>query len=284
LKLDSRVKLFLLKALYMNDISSSFIATLTRSLGNRHLDFHEKLTFIQDQNKDKINYLSAGVCIPIFYDAGQFYIQLIKRSLKVSQPGDLSFPGGMLSPMKDNLLECFISWGFIPIMRRNKHLFLNHYESKVRRIIKLFLASALREAWEEIRMNPCRLIYLGPLPTYTLKMFRRVIFPSVCFIQKQSKYRLNDEVERIINIPLRLFFDEGSYFRLAVEMPERGEQGEEFPCLLFRERNGTQEHILWGATFYLIMNLLEIVYNLQVPPIPESRTIKKTLLANYHHS
>jgi len=268
----------------MNETSSSFIATLTQSLRNRHLDFQERFAFIKDQNKHKISYLSAGVCIPIFYDAGQFYIRLIKRSLKVSQPGDLSFPGGMLSPMKDNLLECFISLGIIPILRRNKHLLLNHYDSNVRRIIKLFLASALREAWEEIGINPCRLIYLGPLPTYTLKMFRRVIFPSVCFLQKQSEYRLNDEVDRIIDMPLTLFFDERSYFRLAVEIPERGEQDEEFPCLLFLDRNGTQEHILWGATFYLIMNLLEIVYDLKIPPIPETRTIKKTLLADYHHS
>ena len=267
----------------MNDISLSFIATLTQSLGNRHLDFHEKFTFIEDQNKRKINYLSAGVCMPIFYDAGQFYIQLIKRSSKVSQPGDLSFPGGMLSPLKDHLLKFFISTGIVPIIHDNRHLKMHLYDRQVRRILTLFLASALREAWEEIGMNPYHLIYLGPLPTYTLTMFQRIIFPSVCFLRKPTGFRLNDEVDRIVNIPLTLFFDELCYFRLIVEMPHLREQGGEFPALLFQERNG-EEHILWGATFFLMMKLLEIVYDFHLPSIPPERTIKKTLVPDYHHN
>lgn len=266
----------------MNDISSSFIATLTQTLGNQRLDFLDQFIFIREQNKRKIPYLSAGVCMPIFYDGGQFYIQLIKRSSKVSQPGDLSFPGGMLSPLKDNLLKFLISAGIIPTIRYNKHLMLNHYDRRTRRIITLFLASALREAWEEVGMNPGRLIYLGPLPTYTLKMFQRVIFPSVCFLKQQSGYRLNDEVDRIINMPLTFFFDDSCYFRLAVEMAQRNDHVEEFPCLLFQERNG-EEHILWGATFFLIMKLMEIVYDFHIPTIPQEKTIKKTLLADYHH-
>ena len=146
----------------------------------------------------------------------------------------------------------------------------------------LFLASAIREAWEEVHINPFRLIYLGPLPTYTLKMFQRVIFPSVCFLESKSHYQLNDEVDGIIDMPLSAFLNESNYHRLYIEMPKTPDCQKEFPCLLFKEANG-EEHILWGATFFLIMNFLQIVHDFQIPAIPAERYISKTLLPEYHH-
>jgi len=80
----------------------SFIESVTRSLGTCTLDFHEKKVFIDNQKKNRVDYLAAGVCMPFYHYAGEFHVQLIKRSSKVSQPGDLSFPGGMLSPFQDN--------------------------------------------------------------------------------------------------------------------------------------------------------------------------------------
>jgi 8-oxo-dGTP pyrophosphatase MutT (NUDIX family) len=267
----------------MSDIILSFIATITQSLGNRTLDFYEKTVFIHDQNNHHVNYLSAGVCMSFYYHSGEFYVQLIKRSAKVSQPGDLSFPGGMLSPIKDNLLKHLISVGIIPLFNNNPYLAINKSDKKTSRLMTLFLASAIREAWEEIRMNPFNLIYLGSLPTYTLKMFHRIIFPSVCFLKSQSHYHMNDEVDRIINIPLSAFFNELNYYRLYVEVPHISGHKEEFPCLLFKERNG-EEHLLWGATFFLIMDFLKIVRNFHPPSIPSERSIKKILLPDYHHN
>jgi 8-oxo-dGTP pyrophosphatase MutT (NUDIX family) len=271
-----------MQSFIMNDAISSFIADVTQSLGNQPLDFYEKTVFIQEQNKNHRNYLSAGVCMPFYYHSHEFYIQLIKRSVRVSQPGDLSFPGGMLSPFKDHILKYLISSGIIPLMKNNRHLVINKRDHNNTRLMTLFLASAIREAWEEVRMNPFNLIYLGTLPTYTLKMFHRVIFPSVCFLKSESCYRMNEEVDSIIDIPLSAFFIELNYYRLHIELPHISDHKEEFPCLLFKDKNG-EVHVLWGATFFLIMNFLHIVWNFQHPSIPPERLIKKTLLPEYHH-
>jgi 8-oxo-dGTP pyrophosphatase MutT (NUDIX family) len=267
----------------MNEIVSSFISTVTQSLGKQPIDFHERNVFIREQLDRHIHYLAAGVCMPLYYNGGEFYIQLIKRSATVSQPGDLSFPGGMLSPVKDNVLKYLISSGIIPLLKNNKYLDINKRNNYDDRLIILYLSSAVREAWEEVRINPFHLVYLGSLPSYTLKMFHRVIFPSVCFLKSKSNYRLNDEVDRIIDIPLSTFLNESNYFRLCIEMPQAPGRKEAFPCLLFRESSG-EEHILWGATFFLIMSFLETVYDFRIPTVPTERSIKKTLLPDYHRN
>ena len=266
----------------MNETQTSFIERLTQSLQNPHIDFHEKYLLIRNQQGKETKYLSAGVCMPIFSEADRFYFQLIKRSAKVSQPGDLSFPGGMLNPIQDYPLRYMITSGIIPVIRRNRFLAVKQYPPHNMRAMTLFLANALREAWEEVGMNPYHLVYLGSLPTYTLKTFHRVIFPSVCFVTgQQARYRLNEEVDRIVNLPLTICFDESNYFQLIIEMPAGSpEPVEKFPCLLFKDESG-YEHILWGATFALVMGLLEVVYDFHIPAIPDEKSIKKTLLPNY---
>ena len=269
---------------FINQDASSFISFVTQSLATHHLDFYEKKVFIDNQKKNHVDYLSAGVCMPLYYYSGEFHVQLIKRSSKVSQPGDLSFPGGMLSPFQDNLLMHLISLGIIPIIRNNSELQLKEKDKKTRRLMILFLASAIREAWEEVRLNPFDVIYLGSLPAYSLKIFRRIIFPSVCFITKKPRFQISDEVDRLIHIPLSVFFNDLHYRRLFVEIPNWSDgKVEEFPSLLFKDKDGT-EHLLWGATFFLMMHFLEIVCNFHPPVIPAESVLTKALAPNYHHN
>jgi len=268
---------------FINQDAPSFISSVTRSLGTYALDFYEKKVFIDHQKQNHLDYLSAGVCMPFYFHSGEFHVQLIKRSSKVSQPGDLSFPGGMLSPLQDNLLKHLISFGIIPVLRGNAGLRLRERDRKTRRLMILFLASAIREAWEEVRLNPFDVIYLGSLPAYTLKIFQRIIFPSVCFITRKPRFQMSDEVDRLLHIPLSVFFNDLHYHRLLVEIPHLSNRKEEFPSLLFRDKDGT-EHLLWGATFFLMMNFLEIVCNFHPPIIPPERTMTKILLPDYHHN
>jgi len=268
---------------FINQDASSFISSVSQSLGTHTLDFCEKKVFIDDQKRKHVNYLSAGVCMPFYYYAGEFHVQLIKRSLKVSQPGDLSFPGGMLSPFQDNILMHLISSGIIPVLHGSAELKLSERDKKTRRLIILYLASAIREAWEEVRLNPFHLIYLGSLPAYSLKIFRRIIFPSVCFITKKPRFQISDEVDRLIHIPLSAFFNDLNYHRLLVEIPQLSNCEEEFPGLLFKDKEGT-EHLLWGATFFLMMRFLEMVCEFQLPVIPTERVIKKVLVPEYQHN
>ncbi len=221
--------------------------------------------------------------MPFYYYAGGFYVQLIKRSLTVSQPGDLSFPGGMMSPVKDRILRFAITSGMLPIIKRNPALNFDREDPQTFGLQMLFLASAVREAWEEVRLNPYHIVYLGPLPTYTLQFFQRIIFPSVCFIGKKSRYQMNEEVERLVRIPLAAFFNPDNYYRLLVQSAHSNVHRECFPCLLFKDKRN-EEHILWGATFFLMMNFLRIVYRYEVPAIPKDRFLNKTLSPGYHRN
>jgi hypothetical protein len=53
----------------------------------------------------------------------------------------------------------------------------------------------------------------------------------------------------------------------------------EFPCLIHEDDDG--EEILWGATFYIIMNFLRIVFDFQLPNLHSRRIRKKTLNPDY---
>ncbi len=85
------------------------------------------------------------------------------------------------------------------------------------RIIKLFLANAVRESWEETGLSPWNISFLGPLPCYSLFLFRRTIFPLVGFAKKRWNFCPNVEVESIVEIPLMAFLDESNYALYNVE-------------------------------------------------------------------
>jgi len=77
--------------------------------------------------------------------------------------------------------------------------------------ITLFLANAVRESWEEIRLSPFNIRFLGPLPSYSLHLFTRTIFPVVCLVEKKWKFHPNREVEKMVEIPLQSFYNEDNY-------------------------------------------------------------------------
>jgi hypothetical protein len=151
-------------------------------------------------------------------------------------------------------------------------------------LISLFLTNAIREAWEEIGLNPFNVRYLGALPSYELSMYRRTIFPLVAFMPDEQNLRPNYEVERIVEIPLDAFLDESSYGRFTAVSAEGKATADEdangAPCLVHRDHNGKEE-ILWGATFFVIMSFLKTVIGFRPPePLPE-RIVKKILPPHY---
>ncbi|MGZ3594989.1 MAG: hypothetical protein ACXWMV_05870, partial [Syntrophales bacterium] len=152
------------------------------------------------------------------------------------------------------------------------------------RIIKLFLANAAREAWEETGLSPWNISFLGPLPTYSLFLFRRTIFPLVGFAKERWEFCPNLEVESIVEIPLTAFFDESNYALYNVETSSEVRTARQrpngFPCLVTRDSAGKEE-VLWGATFYIIMNFIKIVFNLDTPDPGSKRVINRTLGPDY---
>jgi len=267
------------------------IDLIVERLGRVPIDYEERVDFIRSRNGTADRWLAAGVILLIHYHEeagrdGQFLLQLIKRSSIVPQPGDLSCPGGMLHPSTDVLLKRLIAMGLLPILGGKALSLARSRGLSTFDHVSLFLANALREAWEEIRVNPFNIRFLGPLPSRELYVFSRIIFPVVGLVKRDWGFQPNREVERIVEIPLKYFFDKDHYGTLTVEIDtpvhfrHQVEPLRDFPCFLFTPPGGKEE-ILWGATMSIIMNFLEIVFDFKLPDGISDRVVRKSLRSDY---
>jgi len=250
------------------------------------LDYKEKYRQIKHSSKTAAPQLAAGVVLLLNYKQmssgnSEYVFQLIKRSSRVSQAGDISCPGGMLHPMTDKLLSSVFTTGLFPALSSEISRATLDKDRESVHLIRLFLSNAIREAWEEIGLNPLHVSFLGALPCYSLSLIARTIFPTVCLTPEPFAFRLSSEVEKILEIPLRVFFDASQYALLELETPYSDPlHSNQFPCIILTDAQGEKE-ILWGATFYIITNFLRIISNNSLP-VPDSPSIfKKVLSKNY---
>jgi 8-oxo-dGTP pyrophosphatase MutT (NUDIX family) len=270
-----------------------FLARVTDRLGTYPSDFRHEINQIILSERTATPRLAAGVLLPLLFrgspgrglsKAGEFVFRLIKRSSLVSQPGDLSCPGGMIHPVIDRLLRPLLIHGPFPIIRGPARAYALKQGPKSFRITTLFLANALRETWEEIRLPPCRVRYLGPLPTYSLARFRRTIFPLAGYVENAGPPRPNREVEKIVEIPLTAFFQEELIGCYTLSVPDPAEAGKslsiQHPCLIHRSPDGGEE-ILWGATFHILFRFLAIVMDYQLPDWSKGPVIQRALRPDY---
>jgi 8-oxo-dGTP pyrophosphatase MutT (NUDIX family) len=266
---------------------TEFPAMIIAKLGSRHSDFQETFQRIHVGGKTDQRHRAAGVLLPLLFreaspgGMGRFVFQLIKRSSLVPQPGDLSLPGGMLHPALDRLLRPILLYGPFPILRGAARTYALQQQTPAFRFITLFLTNALRESWEEIRLSPARVRFLGPLPTYSLTLFRRTIFPLVGFVENPKPPRPNREVEKIVEIPLSSFYREDHFGCFRIGGPgSRGRESLEYPCLIHRDSDGAEE-VLWGATFFIIVSFLGIVMNFRLPEWRNGPIIVRNLRPDY---
>ncbi len=262
----------------------NFTSVISSKLDEISIDYLEKHSQIRRANSQGASHLEAGVVVLLNYIEKRknpgYVFQLIKRSSKVAQGGDISCPGGILHPSVDNFFSIFLKTGMIPAMRGIKH---KYRDKNILSLIRLFLANSLREAWEEIGLNPYNVSFLGALPTYSLSSFTRTIYPLVCLTHNPFKYKLNSEVEKVVEIPLSFFFETSNYAWLQVTTPEGSNAYDEtskFPCLTIPGKKGDYD-ILWGATFHIITNFLNIILDKQLPVPPADRIFKKIITENY---
>jgi len=271
-----------------------FLTLVVKRLGRCSLDYTEKMRFIQTTRKTENAHFAAGVLLLLYFKSiesmpgnnnkGEFFFQLIKRSSKVTQPGDLSCPGGLLHNFLDPLLRPLITSGLISPLQGDGLKYVQMRDIDTSRIITLFLTNAVRETWEETGLRPWEILFLGPLPSYSLHLFRRTIFPLVGFVKREWHFHPNQEVDSIVEIPLMNFFDESNYGLYHIETSNQlntnKQYPREFPCLITRDHQGKEE-ILWGATFTIILNFLKIVLNFEIPDLHKKRIIKRTLGPEY---
>jgi 8-oxo-dGTP pyrophosphatase MutT (NUDIX family) len=193
---------------------------------------------------------------------------LNKRSARVRQPGDLCCPGGSVSPRFDFWAARVLGLPGGPLARWPYWRPWRRHRPLEARWLALYCATALREAYEEMRLNPFRVRFLGPLPQQRLVLFSRLIYPLAAWIPHQPRFKPNWEVERIVYIPLRSLMNPESYIRYRLTMagsvdsagPERVR---EVPGFQWRAAHGPE--LLWGATFRITMDFLKLVFGFKPP-------------------
>jgi len=271
----------------------AFLDLVIEKLAHSPIDFLEKAPGHGDAPGVSPVRRTAGVLLLLNFNEkepysrsphGDFHFLLIKRSSTVAQPGDLSCPGGMLSPVWDSLLDKLVRGGCFPNLKGRGLAYAAARDKEIYRLITLYLTNAMREAWEEIRLSPFNLRFLGPLSTYDLLLFKRTIFPLVGFTKHPWRVNTNHEVEQIIEIPLRSFFDQANFGRYIIGFRDPQQSADlrygEFPCLICRDSQD-HEQILWGATFYIIINFLKTVCGYELDPSRSQRIIRRHLPDNY---
>ena len=171
----------------------------------------------------------------------------------------------------------------LPAIRGRRSTHIQSGDKETASLIHLFLTNALRESWEEIGLNPFNIKFLGALPSYSLTLFARTIFPVVCLTRKPFKYRISSEVEKILEIPVSYFFNGDNYATLDIQT-SLGKETEpldyQLPCLTIPDVQGGED-ILWGATFNIINNFLRIISDNSLPSPSSSRIFNKVLTTNY---
>jgi 8-oxo-dGTP pyrophosphatase MutT (NUDIX family) len=162
---------------------------------------------------------AAAVLIPLFERDGELHIVYIRRSDHVaSHRGQVAFPGGRVEPVDATLLD-----------------------------------AALREAHEEVGIDPATVDVVGGLPTMHTTTSGIIVAPFVGVIPSDAQLKPDpSEVAEIFDVPLSALRDMN--FRGDYEFnPDGRPRGSKFPAILY----GGQ--IIWGLTLRITINLLEIL-------------------------
>jgi 8-oxo-dGTP pyrophosphatase MutT (NUDIX family) len=254
-----------------------------KKLEGSAIDYLEKHHQIMKANSNGGKHLPAGVIVLLFFKKTEYVFQLIRRSDTVAQGGDISCPGGILEKSIDEMLHhILLKTRLIQTVDNRSLDALPNRDPQTASLIRLFLMNGLREAWEEIGLSPLNVSFLGPLPTYSLTYFERTIFPIVCLVKEDYNVQMSSEVSKVLEIPVRIFFDPSSYAMLEIQPTTDDSHlhyNVKFPCLVIENEDGRD--ILWGATFNILTNFLKIVTDESIPMIKPNRIVSKVLSPHY---
>lgn len=166
---------------------------------------------------DRSDLIRAAVLVPIT-DRGEPHLLFTKKSEGVPHHrGQFSFPGGVVEERDRSRVE-----------------------------------TALREAWEEIRLPARAVEVLGLLDDTETRATPFVITPVVGLVRETVAFEPDGrEIERIIEVPLAALRDP-SIFR--TEVWER--DGASHPVLFFQV---SPRDVIWGATARILRQFLDLL-------------------------
>jgi len=211
-------------------------------------------------------------------------IVMNKRSLRVRQPGDLCFPGGRVAPRLDSCLARLFALPFASLGRWAYWAYWKKNHRRQADIMATLWATGLRESFEEMRLNPFGVRFLGVLAPQPLVMFRRTIYPLVGWIERQKRFYPNWEVDKVLYVPLRDLLNPNHYCRYRLRMannPGRrpAESIQNYPC--FRLQGQHRKDVLWGATYRITISFLEHIFGFEPPAFDTLPLVEGTLDESY---
>ncbi len=163
--------------------------------------------------------LSAVLCL-LYPINTELHLVLMRRNEdKTAHSGQVSFPGGRKEPSDDTLL-----------------------------------ATALREAEEEIGINKTHVQILGALTPIYIPVSNYNVFPYIGFSIAKPEFKPNaNEVAHVLEIPLRLLFDKTKKTITDVISP-----ASKIKIKNVNAYQLSQDVLIWGATA-MILSELEVL-------------------------
>jgi 8-oxo-dGTP pyrophosphatase MutT (NUDIX family) len=169
----------------------------------------------QPPSKESLmNQKSAAVLVPLFERAGDLHAIFIRRSDRVaSHRGQVAFPGGRVETLDRDLL-----------------------------------ATALREAHEEVNLPPSAVLVLGGMPVLSTLASGISVAPFVGLIDDTADLRPDpNEVAEIFDVPLTALAD--SCHRGLYQWGDSAK----YPAILYGRQT------IWGLTLRITDHLLQIL-------------------------
>lgn len=159
----------------------------------------------------------SSVLLLLFPEGDHLYICLTKRpSTMKHHPGQISFPGGKLEKDDDSAL-----------------------------------VAALREAREEVGIDPASVEILGKLSDLYVEVSQFSIQPFLAWAEVKPEFNVNyDEVEALILLPLDLVMEDNIIAETEMETVTG-----RLPIKYYPFNN----EMIWGATAMILSELVEIL-------------------------
>lgn len=168
----------------------------------------------------------SGVLLLLFPDKGQIYLCLIKRpSTMTHHPGQISFPGGKVEK-EDPSAEM----------------------------------AALREAQEEVGIDPTFVRIIGKLSELYVEVSKFLIHPFIAWADKKPDFIVNkDEVDELILLPINELVANETIMETDMDTVTGRLRIKYYPF---------NSQIIWGATAMILSELIEILKKIQSSLMP----------------
>lgn len=167
---------------------------------------------------DRSDLVSAAVLVPVTDRDDRPHVLFTKKTAGVPHhKGQFSFPGGVVEQRDGSRVE-----------------------------------TALREAWEEIRLPAEAVEVLGLLDDTETRATNFIITPVVGIIRERVSFAPDGrEIERVLEVPLATLRDPAIF---RTELWERN--GEPHPVQFYQV---SAEDVVWGATARILTQFLELL-------------------------